>query len=123
MDRYIAARGILRAIANTGGIREAIDKCALNNAHIIFYGASELADILIKLCEKEKIRIDGLCDRIVCSDGWDYLGVPLISIDTLKDMSDVTVIITALGFEKQIKDDLRQIGINNIKSVREIFRQ
>lgn len=123
MKRYCATRDILKAFIVNGCIRSCFEQFYSQNKKIVIYGASELADIIIKLCKKEALSIYGICDKKVCKDGWKYLDYPIISIETLRNMQDTVVIIAAVGFEDEIKESLCNLGVETLKTVEEVFRE
>lgn len=92
---------------------------------VILYGASEFCMRLIEECEKENnvVKIIGIADRNIISKGGYYKDIPLITIDDILniDANDSMLIITAMGFYKEISIELKSKGINNFLSLRELI--
>lgn len=103
----------LEKLKNTG-----VDK-------IILYGASEFALRLVEQCENENniVKIIGIVDRSISSKGMFYKSIALFSInDILKiDMKNVKIIITAMGFYEEIKNNLEDKGISNFISLKDLI--
>ena len=112
---YLQNRNIsfLEKLKNTG-----VDK-------IILYGASEFALRLLEQCENENniVEIIGIVDRSISSKGTFYKSIPLLSFnDILKlDMRNVKIIITAMGFCEEIKNNLEEKEIINFISLKELI--
>lgn len=116
-ERYKIAFEILRLLTNGESLKSRLQKKEYRN--IVFYGASEIADIVLKLCRKEGIDVIGICDSKIIKDGWDYLGYRMLTKDTLVKMHDITVIVSAIGYSDEIKKDLDDLGLKNVVLLRE----
>lgn len=92
---------------------------------IILYGASEFALRLLEQCDNEDniVEVVGIADKKIRSKGGYYTNIPLLSIDDIKefDMDDTCIVITAMGFYEEIVDELKEKGITNFISLREII--
>lgn len=93
---------------------------------IILYGASEFALRLLEQCENEKdvIEVVGIADRKVQIEGTYYKDIPLLSMDDVIKMDrkdDTCIVITAMGFYEEIADMLRENGVINFTSLKELI--
>ena len=91
---------------------------------IIIYGASEFALRLLEQCENENVvEVIGIADKNITSKGEYYKDIPLLSVDDLieSDMRNVCVVITAMGYYNEISNELKEKGITNITSLREMI--
>jgi hypothetical protein len=93
-----------------------------NVNQIIIYGASEFAVHLIEQCKREKFEIKAISDKRIKHSGGLYMQIQLITIDELEkmDLLYTCVIITAMGFCEEIKNELAQRHIENVISLREL---
>lgn len=87
---------------------------------IILYGASDFAVRLLEQCENEKcIEVLAVSDKRITSKGGYYKGIPLWSMDDVVKVhtTDICVVITAIGFHKEIAEELKEKGITNFISL------
>ncbi len=114
--RYKTMLSWARLYADKGSIKEQIKRKGIGG--IIVYGATEIAEVLIRQCISEDITVYGVCDKRVIKQGMDYYGVPIIPVSDIKNY-DATLIITSMGFVDEIKRELD--GICEAISLRELL--
>lgn len=90
---------------------------------IIIYGASDFAVRLIEYCENEEYKIKAIADKKIIYNGAEYKGIPLISMDEIgkMDLSNTSIVITAMGYYEEIKKSFEQKNIKNVMSLRELI--
>lgn len=83
---------------------------------IIIYGASEFALRLLEVAKKENFEIIGISDKRVVSIGNEYAGISLRMLDELLEIGqrDEWIVITAVGFDDEIKKELNSKGFYNL---------
>lgn len=86
---------------------------------IVIYGASEFAVRLIEEAEKEKYTIVGIVDRKITQQGGSFKGIPFLSINDISQ--DVYVVVTAMGFEDEIKSELEEKGLVSIMTLQDVI--
>lgn len=91
---------------------------------IVIYGASEFALRLLEQYENESdvIEIVGIADKRVSSRGAFYKGIPLLSINDIADLDEdgMCVVITAMGYYREIMDELQVKGVSRFISLKEL---
>lgn len=92
---------------------------------IILYGASEFALRLLEQYEKELsiIEVIGISDRKVSARGDFYCDIALLPLNEIAklDEKNIWVVITAMGYCKEIMGELQNKGISNIVSLQELI--
>jgi pyruvate kinase len=120
-EKYEIANKWIYLLNNDKPLTENLKNNNINQ--IIIYGASELAVRLIEQCKRENFVIMAITDKKIKHSGGFYMEIPLITIEELErtDLSHTYVVITAMGFYNEIKDELVQRNIKNVISLRELI--
>jgi DNA-binding MarR family transcriptional regulator len=77
--------------------------------HVVLYGASDAARILIELAKKEGSEIVGVVDDDC--EGHDFYGVPLLERDGLHQATWDCILITKLEEIEVAESQLHQLGV------------
>jgi FlaA1/EpsC-like NDP-sugar epimerase len=120
-EKYNIANKWIYLLSNDKPLTENLNRNNINQ--IIIYGASEFAVRLIEQCKRENFAIMAITDKKIKHRGGFYREIPLITADELEkiDLLHTYVVITAMGFYNEIKDELAQRNIKNVISLCELI--
>lgn len=79
----------------------------------IIFGTSKFGENVICELKSNNINIDFACDNNDKKWGSDIVGIKIISIDELKELKNIRVLITSM-YHKEIYEQLSQYGIEEI---------
>lgn len=88
---------------------------------VIVYGVAELGKLFIDEAKQREYKILGITDREICSGGYKYQDIPLLKRNDMKKYGEYTVVITAMTFWKEIRNELMMDGVKNIVTLRELL--
>ncbi len=98
---YRKARGLIKTLFR--------DLEAQGKKRVVFYGATELAEIAFISLQETTIRLVAVVDRLKI--GQTFLGFTIADPSVLPDMFFDRIIITAMSSEQKIMDQLLEDGM------------
>lgn len=99
-----------------------IDRLKENGINeVIVYGIAELGELFVEEAKQREYKIWGITDRDIRSGGYIYQDIPLLKRCDMKKYGEYTVVITAMTFWKEIRDELIRDGVKNIVTLRELL--
>ncbi len=88
---------------------------------IIVYGIAELGNLLVYEALKEEYKIIGVTDKKIIAGQYDFESIPILSRQELCAYKDKCIVVTAVGFWKEIYRELDQIGCSNVIALWELL--
>ncbi len=88
---------------------------------IIVYGIAELGNLLIYEALKERYKIIGVTDKKIIVGQYDFEGIPILSRQDLCAYKDKCIVVTAVGFWREIYRELEHIGCSNVIALWELL--
>lgn len=94
------------------------EACDLGTSIFIF-GAGEIGGRVIKILEKENIRISAVCDNDENKQKNNFYNYEVLSADAVQKKN--SIVIVASIYAKEIVSQLHDLGIENIVLYKELF--
>ena len=90
---------------------------------VIVYGITELGELFVKEAINKQFNIKAIADKSVNNGNYTYNNIPVISINELlsSQYRHEYIVITAMSFEMEIREELNAIGIKNIISLLDLL--
>jgi Predicted glycosyltransferases len=87
---------------------------------IIVFGAGETAESVIKILQKEDIKISHICDNDIKKQGKFFHGYNVLSASEIQHFNNPIVIVASLYF-KEIEKQLKELGVSSIIIYKELY--
>ena len=98
---------------------DTLKKACDSGTQIIVFGAGEIGSKVIKILEKNNIRISFVCDNDVAKQNEVIYGYDVLGVDKIQDMS--AIVVVASIYVKEMVSQLNELGIDSIVIYKEIF--
>ena len=90
---------------------------------VIVYGITEFGELFVKEAINEQFNVKAITDKSVNNGNYTYNSIPVIPIDGLlsSQYRHEYIVITAMSFEREIREELNAIGLKNIISLLDLL--
>ena len=90
---------------------------------VIVYGITEFGELFVKEAVNKRFNVIAIVDKNVKNGNYIYNCIPIISINELlsSQYQHTYIVITAMSFEREIREELNSIGIKNIISLLDLL--
>lgn len=90
---------------------------------VVVYGTTELGELFVNEAINKQFDIKAITDKRVNNGNYTYNNIPVIPINELlsSQYRHEYIVITAMSFEMEIREELNAIGIKNIISLLDLL--
>lgn len=117
--KMMTALAWVRCLLNEGSPLKRLRMGGINE--IIIYGIAELGELLLQEALSEGYKVLAITDKKITVGQYDFDGIPVLTIEELYAYRDKCIVVTAVGFWKEIKMELEQRGYSNIIALWELL--
>jgi len=121
MAKYSTTLAWLQKLYRGISLRIMINGYGFND--IIIYGIDDLGMKLIEGCIYESVKVAAISDRRIVEGGYEFNNIPIVQIKCLKEYQSkkTGIIVAAVGYFDEIEENLSNLGLYNIISLRELI--